>query len=172
MKFYTTISLIVLLAIASSCGGDTEPAANQPNTNVKPAANENTAPANTMDGVRRPDAPTSNDAPTIAPVVHAFYEALKKKDDAALRAVLSRSVLQSLEADMKEENRTDLAVFVAEFETLPAGQVEIRNEQITGDKAIAEIQGGTYVKWTQMGFIKEDGRWKWSGDSPDIDRVK
>jgi hypothetical protein len=72
---------------------------------------------------------------------------------------------------MKEENRKDFAGFVAEYETMPQGKVEVRNEKINGDKAVAELRGGTYVNWTPMGFVMEDGKWKRTDESPDIDRV-
>ena len=172
MKFYITFLVIALFALLTGCGGS--PVANGlPNANAKPA---NGAPASNsndaMVPVKKVDAPTTNNAPTISPVVAAYYEALKTKNDAALKAVLTDEVIRSIMADMEEENRTDFAAFVAEYETMPKTPVEVRNEQITGNKAVAEIKGGTYANWTPMVFVNDGGKWKWTGDSPDTDALK
>lgn len=172
MKFYITFLVIAFFAVLTGCGG-TEPAANQPaNANAKPA---NTTTANSNDPmvpVTRTEAPKTNDAPTISPVVAAYYDALRTKNDAALKAVLTDDVIRSIEADMKEENRKDFAAFVAEYETMPKTPVEVRNEQITGNKATAEIKGGTYANWTAMVFVNDGGKWKWTGESPDTEALK
>jgi hypothetical protein len=167
-----TISIFTILASAISmigCGG-TE-TANTANANV---ANANTAKPVTNSGLettKKPEAATSNDAPTIAPVVRAYYEALKKKDDAGVKAVMSQEFLKSVQADMKDEKRTDLAGFMGEYEKMPEKTIEVRNEKIEDDKAVAEIKGGTYVNWTPFAFIKENGSWKFTGGSPDIQSV-
>ncbi len=173
MKFYITFLVITLFAVLTGCGGS--PVANglpNSNSNAKPANTAATNSADPMEPVRKTDAPTTNNAPTIAPVVAAYYDALRSKNDAALKAVLTDEVIRSIEADMKEENRKDFAAFVAEYETMPKTPVEVRNEQVTGDKAVAEIKGGTYANWTAMVFVKQDGKWKWTGESPDTEALK
>jgi hypothetical protein len=173
MKFYITFLLVALFAVLTGCGGS-------PVANGLPNANGNSGTANTvrsnsndaMEPVKKPEAATTNNAPTISPVVADYYDALRSKNDTALKAVLTAEVIRSIEADMKEENRTDFAGFVAEYETMPKTPVEVRNEQITGDKAVAEIKGGTYANWTAMVFVKQDGKWKWTGDSPDTEALK
>ena len=165
------ISIITILAIFMiGCGGS----ATQGNTSNTAAANTNTAAPATNSGItttKKTEAATTNDAPTIAPVVRAYYEALKKKDDAGVKAVMSQEFLKSVQADMKEEKRTDLAGFMGEYEKMPEKTIEVRNEVINGDKAVAEIKGGTYVNWTPFAFIKENGAWKFTGGSPDIQSV-
>ena len=116
--------------------------------------------------------PTTNAAPTLAPVVAAYYDALKKKDDAAIRKVLSAEFIKSLEIDMKEEKKTSLSAFIAELDKVPEKPVEVRNEKIEGDKGVADIKGGSYVNWTAISFVKEGGAWKMSNEIPDIQSVK
>jgi hypothetical protein len=173
MKFYITFLVIALFTMLTGCGGS--PVANGlPNTNTNSTAANTVAPNpnDTMQPTKKVDAPTTNNAPTISPVVAAYYEALKTKNDAALKAVLTDEVIRSILADMEEEKRTDFAGFVAEYETMPKTPVEVRNEQITGNKAVAEIKGGTYANWTPMVFINDGGKWKWTGESPDTDALK
>lgn len=173
MKFYITFLVIVLFAMLTGCGGSAT-VNNQSNGSGNTTANNTAAPNSNdiMQPTKKADAPTTNNAPTISPVVAAYYDALKTKNDAALKAVLTDDVIRSIEVDMKEENRTDFAAFVAEYETMPKTPVEVRNEQITGNKATAEIKGGTYANWTAMVFVNDGGKWKWTGESPDTEALK
>jgi hypothetical protein len=95
---------------------------------------------------------------------------LKKKDDALLRTILSRAMLQQLETEMKDEKKTGLAAYAAELDR--QGDIQVRNEKIEGDKGVAELKGGAYADWTKLGFVKEDGKWKMSNESPEINAVK
>lgn len=156
----------------SGCSNTETPNTNAGNT--KPG-NANSTPGNSgsvLNTIKTPEANTSNSAPTIGPVVMAYYEALKKKDDAALRKVLSAQNLKTLEADMKAEKKNSLSAFISELEPAPDKPFEVRNEQIMGDVATAEIRGGSYAVWTPLKFVKEAGEWKMTGESPDLDKVK
>lgn len=169
LKTISILTILVSAIFAFGCGGSPE-TGNTVNANV---ANANTAKPATNSGLettKKPEAVTTNNAPTITPVVRAYYEALKKKDDAGVKAVMSQEFLKSVQADMKDEKRTDLAGFMGEYEKL-TDTIEVRNEKIEGDKAVAEIRGGTYVNWTPFAFIKENGAWKFTGGSPDIQSV-
>jgi hypothetical protein len=171
MKYYITLLTTVIAVGLAACGG--EAPVNSTNATTAPS-NTNTATSNTnsLEGVRRPDAPTTNDAPTLGPVVKAFYDALKRKDDATVRASLTREQLKSIDADLKERNRTDIAEFLAEIESLRDEPLEVRNEQIQGERGVAEVKGGgVYANWSPLGFRLEDGKWKLSGDNPDIKPV-
>ncbi len=173
MKVYTTVSVLALAAMISGCGSEVPiPNVNSGSNaaaNTTNSAPTNVAAANT-DGVRKPDAAKTNDAPTLKPVVLAYYDALKKKDDVALRSILSADLIKSIEADMKEGNRKDMAGFLAEIEDL-TGTIDVRNEEINGNKAFAEVKGGTYVNWSSLGFVNEGGKWKLSNESKEIQRV-
>lgn len=152
------------------CGGAADTANTAANTSN--AANTLANSNNPLETTKKPEAATTNNAPTIAPVVQAYYEALQKKDDAALRNVLSKSLLDDIESDMKAEKKTKMAEFVAETEIVPDKPVEVRNETISGDKAIAEVKGGTYVNWTKLAFVKEGGTWKFSNENPETEGMK
>ncbi|MGH9819124.1 MAG: hypothetical protein ACRD43_03050 [Pyrinomonadaceae bacterium] len=112
-----------------------------------------------------------NEAPTLKPTVVAYYDALGKKDDAALKKVLSDELVKSLEADMKAEKKTGLAAYVAETDRIPENGIQVRNEKIAGDKGVAEVKGGSYINWTPLAFIREGGVWKLSNENPDVDAV-
>lgn len=172
MKFYITFLVIALFAVLTGCGG-TEPATNQSaNANAKPS---NSAPVSNsndaLEPVKKTEAATTNDAPTIAPVVAAYYEALRTKNAAKLKDVLTTEHVRTLEAQMKEDGVTDFVAFVGEYEKMTPAVV-VRNEQITGDRAIAELKGGTYTNWTPFYFVKENGKWKLTGQSPDTDSLR
>ncbi len=133
-----------------------------------PIANTN-SPLNTT---KTPEAATTNNAPTLAPVVQKYYEALKKKDDAALRKIYSQATLKSLEEDMKDENKKSLAAFITELEPVPDQPFTVRNEQINGDTAVAEMRGGSYPNGIRIKFVKENGEWKMTNESPEVQSVK
>ena len=67
---------------------------------------------------------------------------------------------------MKDEKKTDLVAFLSEFDKMPEGQMEVRNEQIDGGKGVAEVKGGSYASWTKISFLNEDGAWKISNEAP------
>lgn len=138
------------------------------------AANSNVAKTNANNPLavtKKADEETVNKAETIAPVVAAYCDAMRKKDDAALRKIYSRASLQTLEADMKAENEKSLAAYLS---SEPVGDkpCEVRNEQIKGDKAVAEIRTETYPNGIKYNFVKEDGAWKITDESPEFEAVK
>ncbi|MCY7376206.1 MAG: hypothetical protein LH472_09580 [Pyrinomonadaceae bacterium] len=164
MRFSILLFLTILFV---GCGG-AETVSNTTNTTVK---NTNTATPNAnnpLGTTKPPEAATANNAPTIAPVVAAYYEALKKKDDAALRKIYSRATLKSLEADMKEEKQTSLAKFITDLEPAPDKPFEVRNETVAGDVIVAEVRGGSYPNGIRIKFVKENGEWKMTQESPDV----
>jgi len=169
--------ILGISALLAACGGTpANNAANAPKTNaVNSNSNGNTAAVNVDNPVattKKAEAPTENNAPTIGPVVQAYYAALKKKDDAAVQAVLAAAFIKSIQEDMKAEKKTGMAAYLAEYDTIPDKPVEVRNERIEGDKAVAQLKGGAYLNWTSFAFIKENGVWKFTGGSPDLDSVK
>jgi len=169
-KLIIFTTLFVLTLLLSGCSGGTDNTAN--NSTNRSNTNTNAQNSNGDLGTsKKPEAPTTNDAPTLKPIVVAYYAALKKKDDAALKAVLSADLVKSIEEDMKSEKKTKFAEFVAETEKVPDGGIEVRNEKITGDKGQAEVKGGTYLNWTAIAFVREGGAWKMSNESPDIESV-
>jgi len=151
-------SLILLTSVLSfACGGVT------PNTNG--AANA----ANTADA--KPPAADQNSAPTLTPVFKAYCEAMVKKDEAAIRKIYSAATIKAFEEDMKEENIKSLMKFL-ETDGVTGKICEVRNEVITGDKAVAEIRADAYPNGIKIEFVKEEGEWKLTNKSPAIDAVK
>ncbi len=51
--------------------------------------------------------------------------------------------------------------------------IEVRNEKIEGDSAVAELKGGSLGVWTKIKFVKENGEWKFASpeDSPELEGV-
>jgi len=163
--------LLTVSTLFAACGGSNAPTnssnSNAANNNATTGANTNNPLAVTTPTPEQ----TTNEAPTLAPVVRAYYDALKNKDSAAMKKVLSREFIARLEEDMRDENKKDLAAYMAETDKAPEKPVEVRNEKIQGDNDVAEIRGGVYPFWTPFAFIKEDGVWKFTGGSPALDSV-
>ena len=164
-----TIFLLITAAIAAvGCGGESNTATNA-NTNANTSTANANAPAsnsNALDTTKAPESATTNDAPTLGPVINAYYDALRNKDAAAVRKVMESRFLSTIEADMKDEGKKDIVAFLTETDKLPTGKMEARNETITGNKGVAEVKGGSYVTWTPTTFVKEDGIWKVSNEVP------
>lgn len=169
ITFLTTILIftVFLTGCPSSETPNTNTIAVNGNTNAPKSGNTN-SPLTTT---KAPEAPTTNNAPTIKPVVQAYYDAMKKKDDAALKKVMTQEFIKVLEADMKEEGGKSLAIYAAELEDLTK-TIEVRNEKIEGDKATAEIKGGNYINWITFEFAKENGEWKFTGKTLDVGNLK
>jgi hypothetical protein len=170
MRFQFTIltAILIFTILLTACPSSETPnkTANTNAANVNAnAPKTNAGNNNTFNTTKTPEVPTTNNAPTITPVVKAYYDALKKKDDAGLRKVLTQDYIKSMEADMKAEGAKSLAAYMADIEDLTK-PVEVRNEKIEGDKAVAELKGGTYVNWTPFEFAKENGEWKYTGNRP------
>ena len=168
MRLFILIFVTIFLVGFSS----SENANTAVNTNTANVNATNLNANNPLATTKTPEVSTTNNAPTLAPVVLAYYEALKKKDDAALKKIYSQATLKSLEADMKDEKQTSLAAFITELEPVPDKPFEVRNEQINGDTAIAEMRGGSYPNGIKIKFIKENGEWKMTNESPEVQSVK
>ena len=169
MRIYILLFFTIFLI---GCGTSETPT-NTANTKPVNANTPTTANAdNPLNTTKTPEAATTNNAPTLTPVVQNYYEALKKKDDAGLRKVYSQETLKSLEADMKSEGAKSLVEFITELEPVPDTPFTVRNEQIQGDTATAEMRGGSYPNGIKIKFVKENGEWKMTNESPDIQSVK
>lgn len=168
------ILLIIAALFAVNCGSKNDQKAvvdpiKSPSTNTN--SMNSAGNSNPIATTKKPVAETSNSAPTVGPVIQAYYGALKLKDDAALRGILSTAYIAKVTGDMKSEKKSGMASYLAEYDTVPDRPVEVRNEKITGEKATAEVKGGAYIDWTGVGFIYEGGKWKISGESADITNV-
>ncbi len=170
MRFYILLFLTTFL-IGCGAPGNSNVAV-VVNTNSANANNQPTNTSNPLATTKTPEISTANNAPTLAPVVQKYYEALKGKDDAALRKVYSQATLKSLEADMKDEKQTSLVKFITDLEPAPDTPFTVRNEQIQGDTAVAEMRGGSYPNGIKIKFVREGGEWKLTNESPEVQSVK
>lgn len=166
VTFLTLITTIFLIGCTTT---------ENTNTTNSVSKNTNTATADTnnpLSTTGTPEIATTNDAPTLSPVVKAYYEALKAKDDAALRKVFSQDTLKSFEVDMKEENAKSLSKFITDLEPVPEKPYELRNEKIEGDTAIARMIGGSFPNGVDISFIKENGEWKMTNEVSETKPMK
>lgn len=165
-EIYLSIFLAGIISLISACGS------NAPVNSNSNANNSNTTASNHAQmPIPQHNEETVNNAPTLAPVVQQYYDALKTKDDAKLKETLTAAFLKNIEDDMKAANRKDLAAYVAESDYREGQTIEVRNEKIEGDKGVAQLKGGAYKNWTAFSFAKENGKWKFTGGSPEIDNV-
>ncbi len=116
-------------------------------------------------------AETTNNAPTLTPVFKQWCTAMIKHDDAALRKVYSSDTIKSLESQMKEQKVKTIAEFL-EDDKVSEKLCEVRNEQITGDTAVAEIRYDSAPNGIKIIFVKENGEWKITTRSPNIDALQ
>jgi hypothetical protein len=158
--FFTILTFTILLI---GCG-------NSPNT----ATNGNAANTGNSNNPLETKTPTPeqtvNDAPTLTPVFKAYCAAMDKKDEAAIKKLYSADTLKNFEEQMKDEGVKSLTKFL-ENDKLGA-KCEIRNEQITGDTAVAEIRGDSYPNGIKAVFVKENGEWKLTNKSPALDNMR
>jgi hypothetical protein len=162
MRFQTIFftAILIFSAVLISCTKTETPT----NANTAKAVNANTATANTdnpLATTKKPEAATSNNAPTLAPIVHYYYEALNKKDEAGVKKYLSQSALKYYETEAKAEKKNAL-VLLSEYEEPISEKREVRNEKINGEMAVAEIKGGSLGNWTPIKFVLENGEWKFA----------
>lgn len=161
-----TISLIVSALFAAGCGTP-ETNVNVNAANARPA---NAAAANTVNplGETTPTpAQTTNNAPTLTPVYKAYCAAMVKKDEPALRTIYSKDTIRYFESEMKADGVKSLVEYLSE-DQVTNELCEVRNEQINGNNAVAEIRSAGYPNGIRVVFVKEDGQWRLTNRSPEV----
>jgi len=91
----------------------------------------------------------------------SIFKAIKNKDKAAIKQLVSKDTIEILDTAAKEKKMTVDELLDKEFFvniTLPA-RLEQRNEKITGDKATVEMLTDKN-EWDTSNFVKEDSVWK------------
>lgn len=163
MNFRFTFFAAILIITVFLLGCPNQPETT--NTNIKNTTTTNTQKTdsknNPFNTTKNEQAATTNNAPTVAPIVQAYYEALRKKDEAGVKKYLSAAALKYYEEEARAEKKNWLA-FLLEFEEPLAEKREVRNEKIQGDTIIAEIKGGSLGDWTATKLVKENGEWKFA----------
>ncbi len=161
-------AVVLFAAFMLACGGPA-PA----NSNSAPANAANAVKANTNNPLETTKAPaeqTVNDAPTLAPVFKAYCAAIKGKNEAAIRKVYSQDTIRFFEDQMKKDKVPTLLKYLENDKVEKT--CEARNEQITGDKGVAEVKADSYPNGIKVVFVKENGEWKMTNKSPEIDNMK
>lgn len=129
------------------------------NTNI---SSSNTADNNPLATTKAPEAATSNNAPTLAPIVQNYYAALQKKDEVGVKKYLSQTAISYWQAEMKSEKSASLLAILEDNESPVEDKREIRNEKIEGETAVAQMKGGSLGVWTAIKFVRENGEWKFA----------
>lgn len=168
LTIFCTILIFTIFLTGCPAGGPTG------NTVLNTNRTTVTNPNNTNSGLstsKTPTEATTNDAPTLKPVFTAYCDAMTKKDEAALRKVYSQATLKALEADMKAENEKSLLKYL-EADQVSNKLCELRNEKIEGDVGIAEGKTEGAPNGFKYKFVKENGEWKLTNESPEFEAVK
>lgn len=90
----------------------------------------------------------------------AAYAAVKNKDAAAFKKLMTKKDAQDIEDEAKKANKSSddmLKELMNEFK-LPKTD-ESKDEKIDGDKATLQIKNEK-DEWETVNFVKEDGEWK------------
>ncbi|HEV7842837.1 MAG TPA: hypothetical protein VGO69_04030 [Pyrinomonadaceae bacterium] len=96
----------------------------------------------------------------------AYFEAMQKKDAAALKKTLSKGTLEMFEQFAKAQSPPKtldeaLQTGLSSTTNTESNKVpETRNEKIDGDKATLEVKNDKTGQWEAVPFVKEDGNWK------------
>ena len=164
MRFRIIIaSAIAFTFFLSGCGS--EPA-NTVNSNASTNTNANAVASKPV-----ASDPTTNDAPTLTPLLKAYCDARLKNDEAALRKIYTQDTLRSFEEQMESDDIKTLVEFLQD-EKVTASKCEVKNERITGDTAVAKIYLDSYPNGFDVYFEKENGEWKMTNKSPTFEAGK
>ncbi len=89
-----------------------------------------------------------------------YVKAIKAKDTAAMKVLLSKGTIKMHEQEAKAQNvSVDEIVKRETLFTESQKTVEFKDEKIDGDKATLKVKN-SYGSWETVPFIREDGVWK------------
>ncbi len=89
-----------------------------------------------------------------------YVKAIKAKDTATMKVLLSKATLAMHEKEAKSQNVS--IDEIVKRETLfseTQKSVEFKDEKIEGDKATLKVKN-SYGSWETVPFVREDGSWK------------
>ncbi len=162
-----TIALAALVGLTGCKKGDSN--ANGANTKNTTITSNTTTNMGTTAPLGTPTSTASAATPTEA--FRLYYEAIKRGDAPAVKALFSRATIQMLEAQAKATGKSLDDVFGEGFQEarkeLPEAVPETRNEKINGDRATLEINDSKKGRWETLNFVKEGG---WKIGFADVDR--
>jgi hypothetical protein len=164
-QMVAVIALTISALIFGACGNN----ANNANGNANANANAN---SNANSNTNKAAANSEETSPLAA--FKTLYEAVQKKDVENIRKGLSNATLV-MAADLAAKQNKSTDETIKEFLTDPDNNSptvpEARNEKINGDEATIEVKAPSTGKWTELPFVKEDGRWKLAYDKLDKSAV-
>lgn len=89
-----------------------------------------------------------------------YTKAIKQKDTATMKLLLSAETIKMHELEAQAQNVTvDDIVKRETLFTENQSTVKLRNEKIDGDKATLEVEN-SFSAWETVPFVKENGEWK------------
>lgn len=173
MRFQILIfcTILIFSIILTGCPGEQPKPNTNSNTNQTTVSDPNKQGNTAMNTTVKTPESTTNEAPTLKPVFKSYCDAMTKKDEAALRKVYSAATLKSFEEQMKADNIKTLVEFF-ESEQVSNDLCEVRNEKIEGDTGTAEVKTKGMPNGVRIKFVRENGEWKITNETPDIDAVK
>ena len=150
-KFYLLLT-VAAVAFTFACGSAAS--TETPKTNA-PANQTKTETAKTE------AKPVTLKQATPTETGESFFNAVKGKDLAAFKQLMSKDSLEILNAAAEEKKMTLDDLLTKQFfpNTPMPDKWEQRNEKIAGDKATVEVRDEK-GEFTPMTFVKEAGAWK------------
>lgn len=92
--------------------------------------------------------------------LQTYTQAIKKKDTAKMKALLTKGSLKMAEDEAKAQNVSLDEILMRETIFSPDQKtLKFRNEKIEGDNATIEVENN-FGSFDRVPFIKEDGIWK------------
>lgn len=147
------VFFVCILAVLVNAACPTSPVTNGPGNNSAPTNSGAPRPASTVDASSTGSLATPSDA------YRTTFALRQKKDGPGLKRVLSKEILEFFTQMGKAENKS-LDQMLNDLAQKPQSSApEVRNEKITGDRAILEYKDDK-GEWKEMDFVKEGGEWK------------
>jgi len=88
------------------------------------------------------------------------YNAIKNKDVAAFKRVLTKEDAKTMDEAAQQTGQTSDEMLKLMMAVMPMpSSVETRNEEIDGDTATLEVKNAD-GEWETVDFVKEEGEWK------------
>jgi hypothetical protein len=159
-KNHNFFLLACVLALLGTAACPTAPVTNGPGNNSvavnTPKAADN---ASTPQPVSNDSAAPTGSLATPSDAYRTAFALRQKKDGQGLKRVLSKEIIEFF-TEMGKVSNKSLDEMLDELTQKPQSAApEVRNEKITGDRAILEYKDDK-GEWKEMDFVKEGGEWK------------
>ena len=90
----------------------------------------------------------------------AAYAAMKNKDAAAFKKLMTKESQKDIEETAKKMNKSSDEMLKELMQAIPLAKTdETKDEKIDGDKATLQVKNEKDA-WETINFVKEDGEWK------------